>query len=90
VDVYNKKMQKLNREESEVRYEFLKSEVSKLHACYTSDFVYCLENSSQQTVPFNNILKDMWVWLNDKGKYDARFERKKPPPGFNRNVNLKF
>ena len=38
-------------------------------------------------------IKHMLDWILDKAKYDTRFERKRPPPGFNRDINnlaLKF
>ena len=93
VDIYNKKMQKLSDIDADKRYTFLLDAVNKLNTLSIQDFVYYGENGSYQTIPFNNILKNMLDWMSDRNKYDTRFERKRPPPGFTRDINnlaLKF
>lgn len=91
VDIYNKKMQKLSDIEADKRYTFLLDAMNKLNKLSIQDFVYYGENGSYQTIPFNNILKNMTDWMTDRNKYNTRFERKKIPPGFIVNrLNLKF
>ena len=92
VDIYNKKMQKLSEKESLKRYLYLKNEILKLHKLNIKDFVYYFDDGTKQSIPFNNILKILWDWIQDKNKYYNRFDRKKIPPGFNLKniVNLKF
>ena len=88
---YNKKMQKLSDIEADKRYTFLLDAMNKLNKLSIQDFVYYGENGSYQTIPFNNILKNMTDWMTDRNKYNTRFERKKIPPGFIVNrLNLKF
>lgn len=93
VDIYNKKMQKLSKVDADARYQFIKNAMIRLNALNIDDFVYYSDNGVKQTVPFNMILKHMLDWISDKAKYDSRFERKRPPPGFARDINnlsLKF
>lgn len=89
VDIYNKKMQKLPMIEADARYEYLKNEINNLQKKDILDFVYYSSHGMSQSVPFQNILKMICLWISDKSKYDTRFERKKVPPGFNK-VALRF
>lgn len=77
VDIYNKKMQKLNQEQSYKRYqEILKS----IHIMFNSnieDFIYHGKNGFYQTNKFSNILKTLYIWMNDIKNYTNRFNKKK-------------
>ena len=70
----------------------MKSEILKLHKLEINDFIYYFDDGTKQSIPFNNILKILWDWIQDKNKYYNRFDRKKIPPGFSLKniVNLKF
>ena len=70
-------MQKLNQEQSYKRYqEILKS----IHIMFNSnieDFIYHGKNGFYQTNKFSNILKTLYIWMNDIKNYTKRFNKKK-------------
>ena len=77
VDIYNKKMQKLNDIDATARYYYLKNEIEKLYSSKIQDFFYFSGNGISQSIPFNNILILMKEWINKKYNYDIRFDKKK-------------
>lgn len=84
VDIYNKKMQKLNIEQANQRYIELINSIKKLYTYETEDFVYHGKNGFYQTNTFKNILNVLNEWMKDKKNYIFRFNKKK------NKLSLKF
>ena len=90
VDIYNKKMQKLNEKDALKRYLYLKDEIHKLYCSDTKDFIYFLNNGINQSIPFKHILINVCNWINDKYNYDTRFDKKKTFGFIKAKLSLKF
>jgi len=73
VDIYNKKMQHMNSHLSDQRYSQLKYEIETLFDKQIKDFVLFTENGCYQSNKYNNILKRLYDWIQDKKNYDDRF-----------------
>ena len=66
-------MQHMNSHLSDQRYSQLKYEIETLFDKQIKDFVLFTENGCYQSNKYNNILKRLYDWIQDKKNYDDRF-----------------
>lgn len=77
VDIYNKKMQKLNISQSKIRYDELVNSIHTIYCSEIDDYIYHGKNGFYQTNKFKNIIEILYNWIMNKQNYINRFSKKK-------------
>tara|TARA_B100000963_G_C22199195_1_gene482321 strand:- start:80 stop:454 length:375 start_codon:yes stop_codon:yes gene_type:complete len=76
VDVYNKKMLKLTPSMAQQRYQKLLQDVQTLYHKNVPDFVYYKSRGQYQTNTFQNVIKPLLLWIQNRDNYTHRFQKK--------------